>query len=141
MKTYLLLIVLLFMNPIGAYAATCSERDAYAAGTVVDYLDSWQNLNLAYRQFLSCDDGGIAEGFSEAVARLLVDQWSKFNELLVLSARDVGFKKFVLSHIDGTLNIEDLRRIKSLVETRCPKDAKELCGEIAREADAAIKNP
>ena len=140
MKKYLF-ILLLLSNAAIAQTAECSSRDAYAADSVVDYLDSWHNANLFYRQFKACDDGGIAEGVSEKIAQLLVNQWSKLDELLVISSHDPAFKTFVLSHIDGTLNINDLRKIKNLAETNCPKIAIEACAELAKEAAEAIKNP
>lgn len=44
---------------------------------VTDYLDSWQNIAQCFRQFRACDDGGIAEGISDAVARLLANRWDR----------------------------------------------------------------
>ena len=58
-----LFILVLFTRNV--YAKECSQLEGYAAETVADYLDSWQNVHLAFQQFAHCDSGGVAEGFSD----------------------------------------------------------------------------
>lgn len=119
-----------------ARAAPCSQLEAYAAETVVDYLDSWRNVHRAFEQFSHCDDGAISEGYSEAVARLMVDQWQQFPDLLAFTKREPAFAQFVLRHIDETLDPDDLASIKRLATTDCSPGAEALCEHIT---DAASK--
>jgi hypothetical protein len=124
-----------------AYGEECSERDAYAAETLTGYLDSWQNVAQWFRQFRSCDDGGIAEGVSDAVARLLANQWLRLPELMKLSAENPDLEPFVLMHLDGTDNADDLRRIEHLARTKCPTGAAVLCKKLKTRVDSLGPQP
>jgi hypothetical protein len=117
-----------------AYGKVCSERDANAADAVIDHLDSWAEVNTAYMKYGHCDAGEIAEGNSEAIARLLVDRWRDLPELDGLIKRNPPLKAFVLRHIDTTLDSRDLDRIKQLSTASCPAGMGTLCGELASAA-------
>lgn len=118
---------------------TCTPKDAEAADEMVDHLDSWEKVESARKQFGHCDDGSIAEGNSEAVARLLVDRWDTLPALTELIKRDPALKRFVLRHIDSTLGTDDLDKIKTLAASKCPADAATLCGALKKSAIRAEK--
>ena len=125
-----ILLVFGLLLSVATEAKECSKYEAFAAESVTDYLNNWHNLHLAFKQFGHCDDGAIGEGLSEAVARLLVDQWPTFSELVSYSSKEPGFEKFVLAHIDETVTSEDLVKIHEYANTRCPANAKALCQKI-----------
>ena len=129
-------IVLLCLQSIGHAQSTdvCNESDATRAEDAVDSLKTPMELYNWFKQYKQCDDGGIAEGNSEAVARLLVDHWDKLAELHQPTVKDIGFKKFVLGHIDETINPDDDKQIYKNATTRCPKQLNEFCKEIATVA-------
>jgi hypothetical protein len=120
-----------------AHAKTCSKHDAESADAAVDVLDSWTKLAWAVKKFGHCDAGSIAEGNSEAVARLLVDHWNTLPLLVKLVRRGPALKRFVLRHIDKTLDTDDLHRIQSLASSQCPEGSGPLCGELRRAAARA----
>lgn len=120
-----------------ARAKACSPKDAEAADAAVDGFDSWTKVKRAYELYLHCDDGSIAEGNSEAVARLLVDHWNTLPLLAELVKRDPAFKRFVLRHIDTTLDTVDLGRIATFASTQCPPGRAPLCRELQTAARAA----
>ena len=120
-------------------AKPCTQKDAQAADEMVDHLDSWEKVDSARKQFGHCDDGSIAEGNSEAVARLLVDRWDMLPALTELIKRDPALKRFVLRHIDTTLNTDDLDKIKSLAASKCPADSATLCSDLKKSAARAEK--
>lgn len=68
MKPFCMALVL--VASCGAHAKTCLPKDAEAADAATDNLDSWIKLEWALKKYGHCDDGSIAEGNSEAVARL-----------------------------------------------------------------------
>lgn len=117
----------------------CSPRDAAAADVAVDALDSWTKVERMYRKYGHCDEGSIAEGNSEAVARLLVDHWSRLPRLSEIVRRDPAFRRFVLRHIDTTLDTHDLERIEALATTQCPSESAALCRELSKTAARAAK--
>lgn len=89
------------------HAKSCTERDAEAADLAVDNLDSWEAIQKNYVAYAQCDDSSIAEGNSEAIARMLVDEWPENAKLQSLINHDSGFEKYVVRHIDATLDADD----------------------------------
>lgn len=123
-----------------AEADTCSPKQAEAADAMVDRLDSWPIVKLTFKKFKECDDGSIAEGNSEAIARLLVDKWSTLPQLFELIKDDPAFKAFVLRHIDTTLDGNDLEKIKNFSVSACPKGLDALCFDLRKAAENAIND-
>jgi hypothetical protein len=113
-----------------AKAVQCTELDGYAAEKVASYIDSWKDMHFAFQEFRQCDDGGVAEGFSEADARLMSDHWSNLSDGLAFLRTDPSFKRFVISHLDETDNNADLVKIDRLARTACPAAAKSFCAEL-----------
>jgi len=129
-------IAMLVWMPV-AYGKVCTPRDANAADAMVDHLDSWAKVNLALTKYGQCDDGAIAEGNSEAIARLLVEHWTALPQLNALIKRNPPLKAFVLRHINSTLDSDDLAKISRLSTASCPARMAALCKEIASAASAA----
>ena len=117
----------------------CTDAEAQRAETETDTLRSWDSLHSWYKRYKQCDDGGIAEGYSEAVARTLVDHWTALPQLRKLAKSDAGFRRFVLGHVDATLNNDDLKKIRANANTQCPSGLGALCADLAKEADDALK--
>jgi len=76
---------------------------------------------------------------SEAVARLLVDRWDTLPALAELIKRDPALKRFVLRHVEPTLNTDDLDKIKALAASKYPADSTMLCNEPKKSAVRAAK--
>lgn len=119
-----------------AHAKVCSERDATAADAMVDHLDSWAQVSTTFTKYGQCDDGEIAEGNSEVIARLLVDHWDTLPQLGTLIRHDPQLKGFILRHIDTTLDTDDLTKIARLSASSCPAGMNALCRALG---DAALK--
>lgn len=122
-----------------AQGQTCSPANAEAADAMVDKLDSWSKVDYMFKHFRQCDDGSIAEGNSEAIARLLVDKWKTLPTLAKLIKQNPSLKMFVLRHIDTTLDTEDLKKIKKLSLSACPKNLYSLCKDVNRAVARAIQ--
>ena len=83
-----------------------------SAETVTDYLDSWKNVSRAFRAFGHCDDGGIAEGFDEAISVLWVNHWQKLPDMLKYTKENNDFKTFIYKRIwSETVPAERWQRI------------------------------
>jgi hypothetical protein len=98
-------------------------------------LKTWSALHSAYARFRQCDDGAIAEGFSEAVARLMIDHWTDLPQALPLFRSDRAFENWAVRHIDQTVSFEDSMKIEELAEKSCPAGAQKLCDQLV----AALK--
>jgi hypothetical protein len=113
----------------------CSDTEAMRAESEAVALRSWDDLFGSYRRYRHCDDGAIAEGYSEAVARILVDHWNTLPRLAGLTSKDTVFRRFVLQHIEETLNLEDVKSIRANAGKRCPRGLPDLCRDIRKQAE------
>jgi hypothetical protein len=139
-KKILYILCLSFLSMQFAQGAICSPKEAEAADAIIDNLNSWTAVNQNFKQFKHCDDGSIAEGNSEAIGRLLVDKWDTLPVLAKLIKQNPSLKKFVLGHIDTTLNSNDLEKIQQLSLSNCPKDRELLCKDLNKAAKKALKS-
>jgi hypothetical protein len=130
----LALMVGLFACAQGAVAKTCTPQDAEAADEIAGTKTDWHKVETAFKKYGHCYDGGIGEGYSEPVARMLVKQWSALPVLADLVKNDAPLEKFVLRHIDSTLDPGNLKKIRQLAATSCPDGLTALCGEIKSAA-------
>ena len=99
---------------------------------------TWDSLYRLFKQFGQCDDGGIAEGFSEDVAQLFLKHWVHLDALSRIVASDRSFEKFVLGHIDATLSEDELKAIEQNSKTLCPARQARLCESINAAADRGL---
>ena len=120
-----------------AQAKVCTPKDATAADALVDHLTSWAKVREAFTKYGHCDDGQIAEGNSEAVARLLVDHWESLPSLVSMFKDDPSFKAFVVRHIDTTLNTDDIDKIRAAASSSCPSGMESFCQELVGAASQA----
>ena len=114
----------------------CTSEEASRAEDAVDTLKDWNSVYRVFIRFGHCDDGAISEGYSDAVGRLLADDWGHFERLQKLCSSDKRFKRFVLKHIDETVPVDMLQRIVDNTRLHCPSNAKRLCKEIEKAASA-----
>ncbi|MEM5435497.1 hypothetical protein [Paraburkholderia diazotrophica] len=132
-----LIAALGFLSVPPAHSKACTQHDAIAADEMVDRISTWNAANVVFTKYKQCDDGEIAEGYSEAIARLLVDQWHTLPRLGMLIRRNPPLKGFVLRHIDSTLDTGDLDRIKALSTSSCPSGMETLCKALTNAVSQA----
>lgn len=124
--------------------AMLAQAAAHECGTVDEALgrisvalragqwDQWKALRDLQRKHPRCDDGGVAEGHSDIVCRILSGGWSTLGELDRMLKTDPDFEKFVLKHIDTTCGDRDLARLGENARERCPAGNESLCRAIAK---------
>lgn len=108
----------------------CSPQEEEQAEYVAATATSWQELHQQFLRYGHCDDGAIAEGFSEAVTVLLAERWHTLKELYAMRRADPKFQDFVLRHINETVPAERLNLIARNAQERCPPGLTELCRDI-----------
>jgi hypothetical protein len=139
----LTLALVLVLTPAGfaqtAPKRSCNVEDSKSAFDAVDKLENWEAVGRFYKTYLPCDDGGIAEGVSDAITKLLASKWSDFWPMQANAKGDQQFQKFVLKHIDATVPVETLQAINRNARQRCPKGSSEICKKIDAAALSAIK--
>ena len=112
----------------------CNREDAQAAEAIVAVAKSWRQLHQQFERYAYCDDGAIAEGFSESITLLLAERWGTVWQLEPMVASDPAFRKFIIRHIDETVPAERLKRIAKNAGKRCPRKFKNFCHDIQEAA-------
>ncbi len=120
-------------------SVACSSEEADAADTTIgEAAKSWAALFKHYNLYRSCDDGAIAEGYSDAAVRLFANRWDGLAQFAKLARKDDGFRIFVLKHVDATADFRDLRRVRKNAKNACPAGSQKLCRQIDLAARRAL---
>lgn len=128
----LLAILWVFVAPCSrAGDKACPQEDAQLAEAQAATAVSWQQLHEQFARYSQCDDGAIAEGFSDVVTRLLADQWSEVSSLVPILRASPDFRKFILRHIDETAPAKRLEQISEHAERTCPRHMGSMCRQIS----------
>ena len=134
------LVLTLSGNSAGqARQRVCTPAEAKGAEAEAETLRTWDELHRSFRPYSQCDDGVIAEGYSESVIRLLVDHWNTLNRLISAGSGDSSFLRFVIRHVDPTASGDDLKKIKLLAKTQCPEASGAICDKFEKRAHSALQ--
>jgi hypothetical protein len=117
----------------------CSETRVIAAVKESSALKSWQNIYDSYRKYQQCDDGAIAEGYSDLITGLMANNWDTLKDLKMFTETDKEFLKFVLRHIDASVDPEDVKKVSDNASQHCAADFSELCSLIKERAEEILK--
>ena len=112
----------------------CSAEEIDRAEHDVDHLKDWNAVYRWSKAFDKCELADAQEGYSEAVARLLVDHWNTLNLLFEIQKRHPSFR----AEVDATMGFDDLIKIKRNARHRCPVGKAAFCKDLARGVDEAL---
>jgi hypothetical protein len=90
--------------------------------------ENWEMLYHSYLKFGHCDNGGIAELYSDSVVKLLTINWPTITKLKKI--KNPKFEKFVLSHIDILMSAEQSMEINKNAQYQCPPGCENICKKI-----------
>lgn len=111
----------------------CTQLEAYAAETVTDYLDSWQNVHAFFKQFRHCYDGAIAEGAEDKIQLLWSKQWEKLPTMITLTRNDAEFKSFLWQVLESEAFPQDeFSVVVRNARQHCPSGAAEFCRAVLK---------
>jgi len=108
----------------------CTEAEIKEAQKEADQLSDWDSVYRSFKRFAHCDEGGIAEAYSDSVGRLLARDWKHVDVLLRLTS-DPAFEEFVIRHIDETMSEDEATLVINNARLHCPPGARRLCRSIA----------
>jgi hypothetical protein len=134
------LIITMFSVQVGhAQKRGCGDVEGQHVFDEAITLRSWDAPYKSYKLYRQCGDGAVGAGYSESVARILSDHWNTLPELARLARKDSQFRAFVIGHVDAALTMDDVRRIRTNAKTQCPMGVRTVCNDLAKQADAALK--
>jgi hypothetical protein len=108
----------------------CTEAEAQEAQKEADQLRDWDSMYRSFKRFSHCDEGEIAEAYSDSVGRLLARDWKDLDAFVRLTS-DQAFEEFVIRHIDETMSEDEAALVINNARLHCPPGAKRLCKSIA----------
>jgi hypothetical protein len=124
-------------HSVDAERPGCDDPAALFAEGEFNHLKTWRQIYDSYKHYSMCDDGIIAEGYSDVVVKMLADRWNQLPALWTLVDRDDRFGKFVLMHVDSTADDHELDRVVANASRLCPQRDGQLCSTIRQRALAA----
>lgn len=140
MKILILILSILGMCwNAAAQEKPCAKTEAIEAENSASRLHNWEDIYKSFKRFRHCDDGAIAEGYSDSIVRMLADRWNELATLKKLTSSDKDFYTFVLRHIDATTDKSQVEKILINCSKHCPESASRLCSAIKVAARKALK--
>jgi hypothetical protein len=115
----------------------CSRAEAAAAEKAIDRVTTYATLNKAWKDYRHCDTGTVADVFTDAILRLMVE-WKNV-EAVALDMRDPDYKKFIHSHLQTEAAKEDRESIYSRAKGSCPLTQGAFCAELMEVVKPAAK--
>lgn len=113
----------------------CSPADMQKAQKAVDLVLTWPQLNKAWKDWRYCDTGEVADTFTDAMLRMLVD-WKNV-DVLGETMKDPEYKAFIEKHLASPAAKDDLPMIRSRATQSCPKGQDAVCKQIAAVTEVA----
>ena len=113
----------------------CTPADKAKADKGIDNVITWAQMHKAYLDFGHCDTGEIADLYTDALLRLIVD-WKNVDAFSAVMQRDAKFKEFVYEHLKSPAAKDDRSAIYSRCSQGCPKGHEAFCTELG-----AVVNP
>lgn len=119
---------------------TCpSKVYSRADAALVRARRDWLSLYHHRQAYPACDDGALAEGYSDAVARLIARRWDRIDEFSRLAERHPAFGRWVIRHIDESAAQDDLARIvRNSANCRQGAPPRKLCAAMQQAARRAL---
>jgi hypothetical protein len=132
-----LLIALIPVIAIGTGLAhaedkACTPADAKNAEKAVDRVVNWEQLYKAFKDYGRCDQGPVAEIFSDALLRCAVE-WKAMEGLAGPMEKDSSYRDFVQRHLK-TASKADADAVYIRAKQSCPKGLDTFCTDIAKAA-------
>jgi hypothetical protein len=130
MKINIIILIFFIAMPAVISGQECTNEQARKSETIAAYLKTWDEVFGAWKDFKHCDDGAIAEGFSDSVTKILSEKWTENGHLIELIESNPQFEKFIVVHINRTVPRERLTAIRHLAKMQCINATPQFCLKV-----------
>jgi hypothetical protein len=134
MKKIVLVIAASCLATAASAQKSCSPADMQKAQKAADMVVTWQHLNKAWKDYRQCDTGEVADTFTDAVLRLMIE-WKNV-DALAEGMKDPEYASFLEAHVKAG-SPADVKDVRSRVTQSCPKGQDAVCKHIAAATEAA----
>jgi hypothetical protein len=123
------LVLLLAALGAAAQGKECTPAESAAAEKAIDRVVNWEHLYKAFKDYRHCDKGNVAEVYTEALLRCIVE-WKHVEGLAKPMQSDKEYREFVVRHLNTPQAKPDLDSIYSRAKMSCPKGLDDFCKDI-----------
>jgi phage/plasmid primase-like uncharacterized protein len=106
----------------------CGATDSAAAAKAVDRIVTWPQLLKAWQDYRQCDSGGVADAFTDALMRMMVE-WKSPDQLADAMARSPEYAAFITRHLKSAAK-EDRESAYSRAKQDCPGGLAAFCEKV-----------
>lgn len=108
----------------------CTRTDIGNAQRAIDKVVTWSQLRKAWVDYRQCDTGDIADQFTDALLRLVVD-WTGVEEFAAAAQKDPDYMAFLVDHLKSPAAKDDRSTVYSRAKKDCPKTLESFCAQVA----------
>lgn len=132
----ILAIAAALAGPAVADAAerTCTKVETEAAEKAIDRVVGWAQLHKAWQDFRHCDTGNVADLYTDAILRLVVE-WKSIDNLAGAMKADPQYRDFIHAHLRSPAAKDDQDTVYARAKRSCPQGLGDFCSGLA---DAVI---
>ena len=120
-----------------AQAAACDKAQSARAEKEIDAVFNFTQLHKAWQDWKHCDSGPVADLYTDAVFRLLVD-WKGVEELAGTLRSSPEYRAWLLARVKAGTE-DDRGAIYSRAKTGCPSGQDALCTELIKASEGDMK--
>jgi hypothetical protein len=128
-------VVMLGCGALQAADKACTRPDIANAQKTIDRIVSWSQLRKAWGDYKQCDSGDVADQFTDALLRLVVE-WKNVDELASAMDKDPDYKSFVMTHLKSPAAKDDQPTVYSRAKKDCPRALDTFCADLAEAVKA-----
>ncbi|HLX23949.1 MAG TPA: hypothetical protein VKR38_11420 [Usitatibacter sp.] len=119
--------------PVLAADKQCTRADIGNAQRSIDKVVTWAQLRKAWGDYRQCDTGDVADLFTDALLRLVVD-WKGVAEYAAAAQKDPEYMDFLLNHLRSPAAKDDRPTVYARAKKECPKSLDDFCAKVADAA-------
>lgn len=136
--TFIICANIFFIGSAFANQNCPAAKYIQAEETLISARNTLDALYQHFQIFGACDDGELAEGYSDAVAQILGQKWGQFENFPATLTSNPEFKFWILKHIDSSASVQDLKKI-IVNSDKCIRDRVDtLCGPVRTAAEKSV---
>lgn len=129
------------MSLSNAAAAQSCPTQFYSRGVaaLAHSRSNWSALQRHHSRFDRCDDGELAEGYSDAVVELLANKWNSFDQFVGIARSHQDFLHWAVKHVDASASESSLVKVVANASS-CAHDLSlsQFCLPILQAAQVAL---
>jgi hypothetical protein len=116
----------------------CTRADAANGEKAIERANNWNQLYKSWQDYHHCDTGGVAEGYTDSLMRLMVE-WKGIDALAAAMQKDPQYKEWVHARLKSPAAKDDQPTVYSRAMASCPKGMDAFCAELAESVKPAAK--